>query len=474
MNKFNINFLLKNNKNYLNHKVIIKGWVRYFRNNKFLIINDGSTINNIQIFINNNKFTKEFLKKINIGTSIKVTGYIVASIGKNQEIEIIAESIQIYSEYLHEKLQKTILQPKQHSLEKLREQSHLRFRTKIFSAIMRIRHKVSFAIHKYFNENEFIYINTPIITSIDAEGAGSMFRVITNNYNYNLNTNFDQEYIKNNYNFFGKPTYLTVSGQLEAESAALGLNKVYSFGPIFRAEKSNTYKHLSEFWMVEPEISFFTLNDIIDLSQKFLKFLIHYIMNNCIDDLYYLHNFSKKNTNKNLLNNINLVLEKPFNQISYTEAINILLSCKLNKDNRFIHPVSWGIDLKSEHENFLVNQYFNSPVIIFNYPENIKAFYMRLNDDKKTVSSMDILFPNIGEILGGSQREERYNILLKRMNQFKINTKKLWWYLELRTLGSTPHSGFGLGFDRFIQFITGMNNIRDVIPFPRTYNYVEF
>lgn len=468
MKTYSIKKLLSNKKEIINKKVIVNGWVRFFRSNRFIILNDGSSLINLQIFVNNS-FNKEFLKKITIGCSLRVEGNIVNSIGYKQSIELNAKKITIYSEISKEKLQKTILQPKNHSLEKLREQAHLRFKTNIFSSIMRIRHNLSFAIHKYFNNLDFFYINTPIITPFDSEGIGEIFKVTTLDI-YNEK--------KNNKDFFGRQTYLTVSGQLEAEIAAMGLNKVYTFGPVFRAEKSNTSRHLSEFWMVEPEMAFYDLNDIINLAENLLKFLINYILNNCKEDLEFLNNYNNTNNKvynkKSLLELLNSVLDKPFIKITYTEAIDILKKSKYNKENNFIHPVYWGMNLQSEHERFIVEKYFKYPTILFDYPESSKAFYMRLNNDGKTVAAMDVLFPKIGEVIGGSQREDRYDILLNKMKLLNIKIEDFWWYLDLRIFGSSPHSGFGLGFDRFLQFITGMKNIRDVIPFPRTPNNVEF
>lgn len=475
MKKVSIDFLLKNS-HYLNKEVILEGWIRYIRNNIFIIVNDGSTINNLQIVIDKNKIDKSFIKTLNISDAIKIEGIILKSKGTEQKLELLANKIYKYSDSYPDKLQKTILQPKKHSLEKLRKQAHLRFRTNIFSSIMRIRHKVSLFIHNYLNNLGFYYINTPIITSIDAEGAGQMFKVIKeesykpssllkNCNDTNLNN-------KKSIDFFGRPTYLTVSGQLEAEAAAMALNKVYTFGPIFRAEKSNTYRHLSEFWMIELEMAFFTLNQNIDFAEKLLKFLIKNVIKKCKDDIEFINNYNYKNKNEKftLLEFLNFILIYPFKRISYTDVIKILIKYK----QKFIYPIHWGINLQSEHEFFLVNEYFKSPIIIFDYPKTVKAFYMRLNDDEKTVSAMDIILPNIGEIIGGSQREERYDILLERMKNININIKNLDWYLDTRIFGSTPHSGFGLGFDRLIQFITGMDNIRDVIPFPRTPNYAEF
>lgn len=467
MNNYNIKTLLSNKKEIIHKKVIVKGWVRFFRSNRFIILNDGSCLTNLQIIIKNDSFTKEFLKRITIGSSLKVEGIIINSIGSKQLIELKAEKIKIYSEVSREKLQKTILQPKNHSLEKLREQAHLRFKTNVFSAVMRIRHNLAFAIHKYFHKNDFFYINTPIITSFDSEGIGDTFKVTTLDKSDKIHQDF-----------FGRKTYLTVSGQLEAELAAMGLNKVYTFGPVFRAEKSNTSRHLSEFWMVEPEMAFYKLNDNINLAENLLKFLINYILINCKEDLEFLNNynsFKEKKTvynKKNLLELLNYILDNPFIRISYNEVINILN--KYNKKNYFINSIYWGMNLQSEHERFIVEKYFQYPTIIFDYPQSVKAFYMRLNNDEKTVAAMDILFPKIGEVIGGSEREDRYDFLLKKMKLFNIKIEDFWWYLDIRIFGSSPHSGFGLGFDRLLQFITGMKNIRDVIPFPRTHNNVEF
>ncbi|WGH27528.1 MAG: asparagine--tRNA ligase [Candidatus Bostrichicola ureolyticus] len=449
----NIKNILSNKDKMISKDIVIKGWVRAFRSFRFIEVNDGSTWKNIQIFIDNN-FDKSFLKKININASIEVNGIIVNSKGKKQDIEIYAKSIHIFCSSDIKELQKTILQPKNHSLKKLREQAHLRFRTNIFSAIMRIRHNLAFAIHKFFNDKGFYYIHTPIITSIDAEGAGKMFRVTTLD-------NFDKKI-----DFFGKTTYLTVSGQLEAEAAALALGKVYTFGPTFRAENSNTYRHLSEFWMIEPEIAFYELNETIQLAIKFLKFIILFVTKYCSEDLIFLNDFNQKIKKQNTINYLESILNKPFEIISYTKAINILQKKYSN--------IVWGIDLQSEHEKYLVEKYFKSPVIIFDYPEKIKAFYMRINKDEKTVSAMDILLPNVGEIIGGSQREERYDILYKRIHKMNIDINNIKWYLDTRRFGSVPHSGFGLGFDRLVQFVTCMSNIRDVIPFPRIPGNAEF
>ncbi|HZD84137.1 MAG TPA: asparagine--tRNA ligase [Candidatus Angelobacter sp.] len=442
-------------KENISNKIRTKGWIRSFRNRRFIILYDGSSIKNLQIIIDRSSFNEYFLRKMNIGTSIKVKGIIVKSPGKEQYIEIHAEEIEICGEAKKEEIQGTILQPKRHSLEKLREQSHLRFRTNIFGAIIRIRHHLSFSVHEFFHKNDFFYIHTPIITTADAEGAGKMFSVLND--------------------FFGKQAYLSVSGQLEAETAALAFGKVYTFGPTFRAENSNTPRHLAEFWMVEPEIAFCTLKESMTLAEMFLKHLISHICKNCKEDLEYLeiyHSFEEKQKNKgkSLLDKLSIALMHPFIKLSYTEAIKIL-----KKSNRkFIYPIHWGMDFKSEHERYLTDKYFKSPLILFDYPKIVKPFYMRLNDDERTVKAMDILFPRIGEIIGGSEREDRYDILAHRMVDCGINKKILWWYMDTRRFGSTPHSGFGMGFDRFTQFVSGMRNIRDVVPFPRTPGNAEF
>ncbi|WP_110503556.1 asparagine--tRNA ligase [Candidatus Karelsulcia muelleri] len=450
--------LIFNYKFFISKEIKIKGWVKHFRYNCFIIINDGSTINNLQIFIDKKFYS--LVKKINIGISIEVIGVLVLSQGKEQNIEIYAKKIKIIGKFSHEELQKTILQPKTHSFKKLREQAYLRFRTSIFSSIFRIRHNISFSIHKFFFKKHFMYINTPIITTYDSEGAGEMFRV----------TNFDLKKIplnekgelNNNLDFFGTSTYLTVSGQLQGEAAASGLGKIYTFGPTFRAEKSNTFRHLSEFWMIEPEMSFYKLVHNMNFAEKLLKYVIKFVINNSYEDLFFLE---KKNKRK-IFKRLNNVLESSFERISYTNAIKIIKS-------RFQY-INWGEDLKSEHEKFLAENYFNNPIIIYNYPLKIKPFYMRINNDNKTVAAMDIIFPYIGEIIGGSQREERYNVLLKRILELNLNIKSLWWYLNIRRFGSVPHSGFGLGFERLIQYITNIDNIKDVIPFPRYPNHAYF
>ncbi|MDR1804628.1 MAG: asparagine--tRNA ligase [Flavobacteriales bacterium] len=473
--KYSIKELLDGGIFFLNKKVVVEGWVRSFRHSIFILLNDGSTIKNIQIILSKKNLDKNFIKKITIGTSIKVTGIVTKSIGKKQSIELSSLDISIYGEVKSEIFQKSILQPKKHSLELLRKQAHLRFRTNIFSSIMRIRHHIAFCIHKYFHENGFFYIHTPIITTLNSEGEGSgkMFQVTTMDLK-NIPCIKEENIYKKD--FFKSKTYLSVSGQLEAEMASLSLGKVYTFGPVFRAENSNTSRHLSEFWMIEPEMAFYHLEENMNLAEDFLKFIIRYIVKNCMEDLSFLKdNITKWNQEKekkgSILEKLELLIEIPFQRISYTEAVRILE--KENKKGKFIYPVIWGMDLQSEHEQYLV-EYFKTPVIVFDYPACIKAFYMRINNDEKTVRAMDILFPEIGEIIGGSQREERYDLLLKRIEEKNIEYNKLWWYLDTRRFGSVPHSGFGLGFDRLVQFITGMKNIRDIIPFPRIPNHAEF
>ncbi|WP_212113349.1 asparagine--tRNA ligase [Candidatus Shikimatogenerans silvanidophilus] len=426
---------------FLNKTVIIKGWIKYFRNNKFLILNDGSTIKNLQIVITDILY-KKYKKNIGNYVAVSIIGVVKKQLKYKKEIEIICEKIFFYSSPYN--IQKTILQKKTHNLEKVREQLHLRFYTNFFSAVTRIRHYISIFIHNYFHKKNFFYIHTPIITKNNSEGTGDMIKVINNKNN------------KNN-------CYLSVSGQLEAEAAALSLGKVYTFGPVFRGENSNTFRHLSEFWMIEPEISFFNLDDIIDFSEKFLKKIIKFIINNCEDDLNFLSKKLEEKKKENLFFRLKNILKNKFLKISYTDSINIL------KKNNF--SISWGEDLQSIHERFLVEKYFKNTLIIYNYPKEIKPFYMFLNNDEKTVRAIDILFPKIGEIIGGSQREDRYDVLLNNFKKKSININKLNWYLETRIFGNLPHSGFGLGFDRLVQFITGMDNIRDVIPFPITPNY---
>ncbi|YBU88223.1 MAG: asparagine--tRNA ligase [Candidatus Walczuchella monophlebidarum] len=465
MKVFSIKELLYESTSLLTKEVFVNGWVKSFRSRRFIDFNDGSTIKYLQIVIEGSKFDEDFLKKITIGIALRVFGTIVISLGKKQSIEILAKEIKIYSEIYHNDLRGTILQPKHHSLEKLREQAHLRFRTRLFSAILRIRHQLAFSIHHFFHKQNFYYIQTPIITTSDAEGAGQMFRI----------TSFKLENITNHVDdFFGCSTYLTVSGQLAGETAAMALGKIYTFGPTFRAENSNTSRHLSEFWMVEPEMAFYELEDNMDLAETLLKSLLNDVLNNCVEDLDFLNWYfiKKKFDVQNIVEILYLIKQHSFARVSYSEAIEILLSS--NKKGKFKYSPQWGMDLQSEHERFLVEKYFGVPVIIFDYPADIKAFYMRINDDSKTVRAMDVLFPRIGEIIGGSQREERYDILLNRLKAFNIDEKVLWWYLDTRRFGSAPHSGFGLGLERLVQFTTGMSNIRDVIPYPRTPKHADF
>jgi asparaginyl-tRNA synthetase len=459
--------------------VEVKGWVRTFRSNRFIALNDGSTINNIQAVVNFENFDEAVLKQINTGACISIKGQLVQSQGKGQNLEIQTDSLEVLGEANPEEYP---LQPKKHSLEFLREKAHLRMRTSTFSAVFRIRHAAAFAVHKYFNENGFFYMNTPVITGSDAEGAGEMFKVT--NLDLNNIPKDEDGAIDYKQDFFEKETNLTVSGQLEAELAAMALSKVYTFGPTFRAENSNTSRHLAEFWMIEPEVAFNDLNDNMDLSEGFLKSVIGYVLENCKDDLAFLNDrFVKEEAAKpklersetDLISKLQSVVDNDFVRLSYTEAIDILRNSKPNKKKKFKYPVDgWGVDLQSEHERYLVEKHFKSPVILFDYPANIKAFYMRLNEDGKTVRAMDVLFPGIGEIVGGSQREERYDVLKKKMADMDIEEKELWWYLETRKFGTCVHSGFGLGFERLVQFVTGMGNIRDVIPFPRTPGRAEF
>ena len=461
-----------------NQLVTAEGWVKNFRANKFISLNDGSTVRNIQCVIDFENFDESIIKKITSGTSLSINGKLVKSLGSGQEVEILVENIKIYGESNAEKYP---IQPKKHSFEFLRENAHLRVRTTTFGAIMRIRSKLSYATHKFFQNENFQYVNTPIITSNDAEGAGEMFRVTTLDPKSPPTKNSNVDFKKD---FFSKKTHLTVSGQLEAESYALGLGKVYTFGPTFRAENSNTTRHLSEFWMIEPEMAFFNLEDNMNLAEKFVKYILNFILDHCMDDLFYLEERlynEEKNKPKNerngmkLIEKLKFIVNNKFERISYSFAFEILKNCSHNKKKKFEFLVrDWGMDLQSEHERYLVERHFKKPVVIFNYPSKSKAFYMRLNDDQTTVAAMDILFPGIGEIIGGSQREERLEILKKRMNQFDVSNKDLWWYTELRKFGTVPHSGFGLGFERIVLFATGMNNIRDVIPFPRTPNNALF
>jgi asparaginyl-tRNA synthetase len=477
MNKSNVAEILKSDT--FIQEVQVKGWVRTFRSNRFIALNDGSTINNIQCVIDFENTAEETLKRITTGAAISVKGTLIESQGKGQTVEIKVSELEILGDSNPDEYP---IQPKKHSFEFLRENAHLRVRTNTFSAVMRMRSKLSFAVHQYFQENGFNYVNTPIITGSDAEGAGEMFRVTT--FEDNKAPLKEDGEIDHSKDFFGKETNLTVSGQLEAESYAMALGKVYTFGPTFRAENSNTTRHLSEFWMIEPEVAFMDLEGNMDLSEDFIKYVLRYVLEHCKDDLIFLDNrLTQEDKTKpqaqrsemSLLEKLKFVVDNDFKRVSYTEAIEILRNCKPNKKKKFQFPINeWGADLQSEHERFLVEKHFKCPVILFDYPADIKAFYMRLNDDGKTVRAMDVLFPGIGEIAGGAQREERFDVLVEKMKALDIDEKELWWYLDLRKFGTAVHSGFGLGFERLVQFATGMGNIRDVIPFPRYPQNAEF
>ncbi len=463
--------LLQSDK--FSQEVHIKGWVRTFRANRFIALNDGSTIHNIQCVVDFSTTDETLLKRITTGASLAIKGILAESQGKGQAVEIQVTSIEILGDSNPEEYP---IQPKKHSFEFLRENAHLRVRTNTFSAVMRVRSMLSFAVHKYFTENGFYNFHAPIITGSDAEGAGEMFRVTT--MNPETPSKNEDGTIDYSQDFFGKETNLTVSGQLEAETYAMALGKVYTFGPTFRAENSNTTRHLAEFWMIEPEVAFMDLNGNMELAEDFIKSVVGYALENCKDDLAFLdQRFTQEEKTKptiersemTLFEKLNFVVENDFKRVSYTEAIDILRNSKPNKKKKFKFPINeWGADLQSEHERFLVEKHFKCPVILFDYPANIKAFYMRLNEDGKTVRAMDVLFPGIGEIAGGSQREERLDVLKEKIKALDIDEKELWWYLDLRKFGTAEHSGFGLGFERLVQFTTGINNIRDVIPFPRT------
>ncbi len=464
-----------NSPNY-NSQITVAGWVRAFRGNRFIELNDGSTIENIQCVISDSNIQNEAYRKINVGSSVKIEGNLIESIGKGQNFEVEILNLEILGDSDPENYP---IQPKKHSFEFLREQAHLRIRTSTFSAVMRIRSKLAYGVHKFFNEKGFNYIHTPIITSSDAEGAGEMFQVTTLNH-----SQVDKKNLDYTEDFFGKKTSLTVSGQLEAETYALGLGNVYTFGPTFRAENSNTSRHASEFWMIEPEMAFYDLDDNMNLAESFLKYILEFMISSCKEDLKFLNErLSKEQIQKpknerdemTLLEKIKFTIDNKFVRITYSDAFEILKNSNYNKKKKFNFLIDeWGSDFQSEHERFLVEKHFKSPVIIYDYPSKIKAFYMRLNDDKKTVRAMDVLFPGIGEIIGGSQREERLDILMKRINEMGIDEKELWWYIDLRKYGTVPHSGFGLGFERLVMFCTGMQNIRDVIPYPRTPKNASF
>ena len=460
-------------------EITLKGWVRTFRSNRFIALNDGSTIENVQVVVDFENTDPELLKRITTGAAIEVKGQVVESQGKGQAVEVQATTISILGDSNPEEYP---IQPKKHSLEFLRENAHLRVRSNTFSAVMRVRSTLAYAIHKYFQDNGFFYVNTPIITGSDAEGAGEMFRVTTlDAKNPPLTEDGKVDYKKD---FFGRETNLTVSGQLEGETFAMALGKIYTFGPTFRAENSNTSRHLAEFWMIEPEMAFFDLIDNMNLAEDFIKYVLKYTLEVRRDDLEFLNKrFLEEEKSKpqqerssmSLIEKLEFVINNDFKRVNYTEAIDILKNCNHNKKKKFQYLVDeWGIDLQSEHERYLVEKHFECPVILYDYPANIKAFYMRLNDDGKTVRAMDILFPGIGEIVGGSQREERYEVLKKKIADLNMDEATLWWYLDLRKFGTAVHSGFGLGFERLVLFATGMTNIRDVIPYPRTPQSAEF
>lgn len=465
-------------KKPVDNDVTVMGWVRTFRNNQFIALNDGSTLFNIQVVAPLGKFDETLLKKITTSSALRVKGKLVISSGKGQSVEIQADSIDVIGTSDPEKYP---LQPKKHGLEFLRDIAHLRFRTNTFSSIFRIRHSLAFAVHKFFNEKGFIYLHTPIITSSDAEGAGEMFRVTT--LQLDSPPRLPDNSIDFTQDFFGKSTNLTVSGQLEGELAATALGEIYTFGPTFRAENSNTTRHLAEFWMIEPEMAFYDLEDNMNLAESFIKYMIVHVLNHNMDDIKFLSErlFEEerqlpedKRSPMSLIDKLRFVIDNSFERITYTEAVEILINSPHNRKKKFQYEVKWGTDLQSEHERYLVEKHFKKPVIVRNYPTDIKAFYMRQNDDGKTVAAMDILAPGIGEIVGGSQREERLEFLLKRMEHLDISANDLDWYLDTRRFGTVPHSGFGLGFERMVQFVTGMSNIRDVIPFPRTPKSANF
>lgn len=445
-------------------EVLAKGWVRTKRGNKniaFIALNDGSTINNIQVVCELKNFDEEIMKSITTGACIKVTGDLVESLGSGQKVEISAKEIEVYGTADPEKYP---LQKKGHSMEFLREIAHLRPRTNTFGAVLRIRHAMAFAIHKFFNDKGFCYLHTPLITASDAEGAGAMFQVTTLDLqNVPKTENGEVDYSDD---FFGKKTSLTVSGQLEGELGAMSLGNIYTFGPTFRAENSNTPRHLAEFWMVEPEMAFYEIEDNMELAEEFIKYLVKYALDNCADDLKFLNDMF----DKELIERLKGVTETTFKRLTYTEGIKILQE----SGEKFEYPVYWGVDLQSEHERYLVEKHFRCPVILTDYPKDIKAFYMKQNDDGKTVRGMDVLFPKIGEIIGGSEREASYEKLMNRINELHMDTTNLQWYIDTRRFGTAPHSGFGLGFERLLLFVTGMSNIRDVIPFPRTPKSAEF
>lgn len=476
-NRLRIKEVLKSE--LIGREITVMGWVRTFRNNQFIALNDGSTNANLQIVLELGKFGESILKRVTTGAALRITGTLVASLGKGQKVELKAQEVEILGDSDAEKFP---LQPKKHGLDFLREIAHLRFRTNTFGAIFRIRHSLAFAIHQFFNDKNFLYLHSPIITASDAEGAGETFHVTA----FDLNNPAKNEDGTINYkeDFFGKAANLTVSGQLEGELAAMALGDVYTFGPTFRAENSNTTRHLAEFWMIEPEMAFSDLEDDMNLAEEFIKYIIKYVLDNNREDLDFLANRLEEEDKQKpqhlrnemgLMEKLEFVVDNDFERVTYTEAIEILKDSAPNKKKKFQYLVDkWGIDLQSEHERYLVEKHFKKPVILINYPKEIKAFYMRINDDNKTVAAMDILAPGIGEIVGGSQREERLDILVKRMEEMNIPVEEMNWYLDTRRFGSAPHAGFGLGFERLMLFVTGMTNIRDVIPFPRYPKSVDF
>ena len=458
--------------------IVVMGWVRTFRNNQFIALNDGSTNTNIQVVAPLGQFDDNLLKRITTSSSLKITGELVSSQGKGQSVEVVAYNIEVLGDSDAEKYP---LQPKKHSLEFLREIAHLRFRTNTFGSIFRVRHALAFAIHQFFHEKGFLYMHTPIVTASDAEGAGEMFRVTT--LPFDSPPRDEQGAIDFKEDFFGRSTHLTVSGQLEGELGATAFGDIYTFGPTFRAENSNTTRHLAEFWMIEPEMAFSDLEDNMNLAESFIKHIIRFVIQHNMDDLVFLDQRlaeeekqlpADKRSEMGLIDKLKFVLDNDFERITYTEAIDILLNSSAYKKKKFQYEVKWGIDMQSEHERYLVEKHFKKPVIVTNYPKDIKAFYMRQNDDGKTVAAMDILAPGIGEIVGGSQREERLALLTQRMRDMHIAEEELWWYLDTRRFGTVPHAGFGLGFERMVLFVTGMTNIRDVIAFPRTPKSAEF
>lgn len=462
-----------------NKEVKVMGWIRTFRNNQFIALNDGSCMGNIQIVVDFTNTQEGLLKRLTTGAAISVVGTLVESLGKGQKVDVKAKSIEILGDSNAEEYP---LQPKKHSLEFLREKAHLRFRTNTFNAVFKVRHALAFAIHQFYNDRGFVYMHTPVITASDAEGAGEMFKVTTLDFDKTPRT--DDGKVDFSADFFGKATNLTVSGQLEGELAAMAFGQIYTFGPTFRAENSNTTRHLAEFWMIEPEVAFADLENNMQLAEDMMKYVIGYALNNCKDEIAFLNDRlleeektkpQQERSELSLLEKLEFCLANDFERLTYTEAINILKHSKPNQKKQFKYIIDeWGADLQSEHERYLVEKHFKKPVILTDYPKDIKSFYMRMNDDNKTVAAMDVLFPGIGEMIGGSQREERMDMLTKRMDEMNIPQKELWWYLDTRRFGSAPHAGFGLGFERLVLFVTGMTNIRDVIAFPRFPKSAEF